>query len=225
MKPKIHASGVCSSTHAFHDLRLNAVWKAHNFSDGICYASKYSDSLYTAQTRAAELSGKTGVSISAPYANENSRISLSAADIKAENGKIKIQSYGDQYYYAGQGELFTFEHHSYKAGKFYNRKHITEIKEHKNAKVEPVNLSASQGIEIKSGGSIDLYATQFDAPKGAVHIEAGCKLTLLAVDEINYNKLDSHKKRKFLGITYDKVSGDEAGIYDEERIFTNQDRH
>ncbi len=161
--------------------------------------------LKTPPTLAAELSGKTGVSISAPYANENSRILLSTTDISSENGKIKIQSYGDQYYYAGQGELFTFDKHSYKTGKWYNRKHITEIKEHKNAKADPVNLSASQGIEIKSGGSIDVYATQFDAPKGAVHIEAGRKLTLRAVDEINYNKLDSHKKRKFLGITYDKV--------------------
>ena len=160
---------------------------------------------YAIFSRPSEISGKTGVTLSAPNANENSRISLSAADIEAENGKIKIQSYGDQYYYAGQGELFTFDKHSYKTGKFYNRKHITEIKEHKNAKADPVNLSASQGIEIKSGGSIDVYATQFDAPKGTVHIEAGRKLTLRAVDEINYNKLDSHKKRKFLGITYDKV--------------------
>ncbi|WP_185080932.1 hypothetical protein, partial [Neisseria meningitidis] len=61
--------------------------------------------LKTPPTLAAELSGKTGVSISAPYANENSRIILSAADIAAENGKIKLQSYGDQSYYAGQGEL------------------------------------------------------------------------------------------------------------------------
>ena len=160
---------------------------------------------YAIFSRPSEISGKTGVTLSAPNANENSRISLSAADIEAENGKIKIQSYGDQYYYAGQGELFTFDKHSYKTGKFYNRKHITEIKEHQNAKADPVNLRASQGIEIKSGGSIDVYATQFDAPKGAVHIEAGRKLTLRAVDEINYNKLDSHKKRKFLGITYDKV--------------------
>ena len=160
---------------------------------------------YAIFSRPSEISGKTGVTLSAPNANENSRISLSAASIEAEKGKIKIQSYGDQYYYAGQGELFTFDKHSYKTGKFYNRKHITEIKEHKNAKADPVNLSASQGIEIKSGGSIDVYATQFDAPKGTVHIEAGRKLTLRAVDEINYNKLDSHKKRKFLGITYDKV--------------------
>ncbi len=160
---------------------------------------------YAIFSRPSEISGKTGVTLSAPNANENSRISLSAASIEAEKGKIKIQSYGDQYYYAGQGELFTFDKHSYKTGKFYNRKHITEIKEHKNAKADPVNLSASQGIEIKSGGSIDVYATQFDAPKGAVYIEAGRKLTLRAVDEINYNKLDSHKKRKFLGITYDKV--------------------
>ncbi|HHT9097337.1 DUF637 domain-containing protein [Neisseria meningitidis] len=161
--------------------------------------------LKTPPMLAAELSGKTGVSISAPYANENSRISLSAANIEAENGKIKIQSYGDQYYYARQSELYTFERRSYKTGKWYNRKHITEVKEHKNAKPDAVNLSASQGIDIKSGGSIDAYATAFDAPKGSINIEAGRKLTLYAVEELNYDKLDSQKRRRFLGISYSKA--------------------
>ncbi|MGE3051706.1 DUF637 domain-containing protein [Neisseria meningitidis] len=145
------------------------------------------------------------MSISAPYANENSRISLSAANIEAENGKIKIQSYGDQYYYARQSELYTFERRSYKTGKWYNRKHITEVKEHKNAKPDAVTLSASQGIDIKSGGSIDAYATAFDAPKGSINIEAGRKLTLYAVEELNYDKLDSQKRRRFLGISYSKA--------------------
>ncbi len=154
---------------------------------------------------AAELSGKTGVSISAPYANENSRIILSAADIAAENGKIKLQSYGDQSYYAGQGELYTLERRSYKTGKWYNRKHITEVKEHKNAKADPVSLSASQGIEIKSGGNIGAHATLFDAPRGSVKIEAGRGLVLYAVEDLNYDKLDTRTKRKFIGITYDKV--------------------
>lgn len=186
--------------------RLQSAIDISGVFDTFEYGQQGSDKYaYAIFSRPSEISGKTGVTLSAPNANENSRISLSAADIEAENGKIKIQSYGDQYYYAGQGELFTFDKHSYKTGKFYNRKHITEIKEHQNAKADPVNLRASQGIEIRSGGSIDVYATQFDAPKGAVHIEAGRKLTLRAVDEINYNKLDSHKKRKFLGITYDKV--------------------
>ncbi|HFC6736868.1 TPA: DUF637 domain-containing protein [Neisseria meningitidis] len=161
--------------------------------------------LKTPPMLAAELSGKTGVSISAPYANENSRIILSAADIAAENGKIKLQSYGDQSYYAGQSELYTFERRSYKTGKWYNRKHITEVKEHKNAKPDAVNLSASQGIDIKSGGSIDAYATAFDAPKGSINIEAGRKLTLYAVEELNYDKLDSQKRRRFLGISYSKA--------------------
>ncbi|HHT8411211.1 TPA: DUF637 domain-containing protein [Neisseria meningitidis] len=161
--------------------------------------------LKTPPTLAAELSGKTGVSISAPYANENSRILLSTTDISSENGKIKIQSYGDQYYYARQSELYTFERRSYKTGKWYNRKHITEVKEHKNAKPDAVNLSASQGIDIKSGGSIDAYATAFDAPKGSINIEAGRKLTLYAVEELNYDKLDSQKRRRFLGISYSKA--------------------
>ncbi|HGO7623618.1 TPA: DUF637 domain-containing protein [Neisseria meningitidis] len=161
--------------------------------------------LKTPPTLAAELSGKTGVSISAPYANENSRILLSTTDISSENGKIKIQSYGDQYYYARQSELYTFERRSYKTGKWYNRKHITEVKEHKNAKPDAGNLSASQGIDIKSGGSIDAYATAFDAPKGSINIEAGRKLTLYAVEELNYDKLDSQKRRRFLGISYSKA--------------------
>ncbi|WP_025463005.1 DUF637 domain-containing protein, partial [Neisseria meningitidis] len=130
---------------------------------------------------------------------------LSAANIEAENGKIKIQSYGDQYYYARQSELYTFERRSYKTGKWYNRKHITEVKEHKNAKPDAVTLSASQGIDIKSGGSIDAYATAFDAPKGSINIEAGRKLTLYAVEELNYDKLDSQKRRRFLGISYSKA--------------------
>ncbi|HEZ0701721.1 TPA: S-layer family protein, partial [Neisseria meningitidis] len=156
-------------------------------------------------SRPSEISGKTGVTLSAPNANENSRISLSAANIEAENGKIKIQSYGDQYYYARQSELYTFERRSYKTGKWYNRKHITEVKEHKNAKPDAVTLSASQGIDIKSGGSIDAYATAFDAPKGSINIEAGRKLTLYAVEELNYDKLDSQKRRRFLGISYSKA--------------------
>ncbi|HGG9897768.1 TPA: DUF637 domain-containing protein, partial [Neisseria meningitidis] len=133
------------------------------------------------------------------------RILLSTTDISSENGKIKIQSYGDQYYYARQSELYTFERRSYKTGKWYNRKHITEVKEHKNAKPDAVNLSASQGIDIKSGGSIDAYATAFDAPKGSINIEAGRKLTLYAVEELNYDKLDSQKRRRFLGISYSKA--------------------
>ncbi|HEZ3963860.1 TPA: S-layer family protein [Neisseria meningitidis] len=156
-------------------------------------------------SRPSEISGKTGVTLSAPNANENSRISLSAANIEAENGKIKLQSYGDQSYYAGQGELYTLERRSYKTGKWYNRKHITEVKEHKNAKPDAVNLSASQGIDIKSGGNIDAYATAFDAPKGSINIEAGRKLTLYAVEELNYDKLDSQKRRRFLGISYSKA--------------------
>lgn len=186
--------------------RLQSAIDISGVLDTFEYGQQGSDKYgYAIFSRPSEISGKTGVTLSAPNANENSRISLSAANIEAENGKIKIQSYGDQYYYARQSELYTFERRSYKTGKWYNRKHITEVKEHKNAKPDAVNLSASQGIDIKSGGSIDAYATAFDAPKGSINIEAGRKLTLYAVEELNYDKLDSHKKRKFLGITYDKV--------------------
>ncbi|HGO8154460.1 TPA: DUF637 domain-containing protein, partial [Neisseria meningitidis] len=102
-------------------------------------------------------------------------------------------------------ELYTFDKRSYKTGKWYKLKHVTEIKEHKNAKADPVSLSASQGIEIKSGGNIGAHATLFDAPRGSVKIEAGRGLVLYAVEDLNYDKLDTRTKRKFIGITYDKV--------------------
>ncbi|HEZ1990204.1 TPA: DUF637 domain-containing protein [Neisseria meningitidis] len=186
--------------------RLQSAIDISGVLDTFEYGQQGSDKYgYAIFSRPSEISGKTGVTLSAPNANENSRISLSAANIEAENGKIKIQSYGDQYYYARQSELYTFERRSYKTGKWYNRKHITEVKEHKNAKPDAVNLSASQGIDIKSGGSIDAYATAFDAPKGSINIEAGRKLTLYAVEELNYDKLDSQKRRRFLGISYSKA--------------------
>lgn len=194
------------ATEELQEGRLQSAIDISGVFDTFEYGQQGSDKYgYAIFSRPSEISGKTGVTLFAPNANENSRILLSTTDISSENGKIKIQSYGDQYYYAGQGELFTFDKHSYKTGKFYNRKHITEIKEHKNAKADPVKLSASQGIDIKSGGSIDAYATAFDAPKGSINIEAGRKLTLYAVEELNYDKLDSQKRRKFIGITYDKV--------------------
>ncbi|HFC6406759.1 TPA: DUF637 domain-containing protein, partial [Neisseria meningitidis] len=186
--------------------RLQSAIDISGVLDTFEYGQQGSDKYgYAIFSRPSEISGKTGVTLSAPNANENSRISLSAANIEAENGKIKIQSYGDQYYYARQSELYTFERRSYKTGKWYNRKHITEVKEHKNAKPDAVTLSASQGIDIKSGGSIDAYATAFDAPKGSINIEAGRKLTLYAVEELNYDKLDSQKRRRFLGISYSKA--------------------
>ncbi|HHT8443396.1 DUF637 domain-containing protein, partial [Neisseria meningitidis] len=186
--------------------RLQSAIDISGVFDTFEYGQQGSDKYgYAIFSRPSEISGKTGVTLSAPNANENSRISLSAANIEAENGKIKLQSYGDQSYYAGQGELYTLERRSYKTGKWYNRKHITEVKEHKNAKPDAVNLSASQGIDIKSGGNIDAYATAFDAPKGSINIEAGRKLILYAVEELNYDKLDSQKRRRFLGISYSKA--------------------
>ncbi|HGO8889843.1 TPA: hemagglutinin, partial [Neisseria meningitidis] len=95
--------------------RLQSAIDISGVFDTFEYGQQGSDKYgYAIFSRPSEISGKTGVTLSAPNANENSRISLSAANIEAENGKIKIQSYGDQYYYARQSELYTFERRSYK---------------------------------------------------------------------------------------------------------------
>ncbi|MBW3898957.1 hemagglutinin, partial [Neisseria meningitidis] len=83
--------------------RLQSAIDISGVFDTFEYGQQGSDKYgYAIFSRPSEISGKTGVTLSAPNANENSRISLSAANIEAENGKIKIQSYGDQYYYARQ---------------------------------------------------------------------------------------------------------------------------
>ncbi|MBW4012632.1 hemagglutinin, partial [Neisseria meningitidis] len=93
--------------------RLQSAIDISGVFDTFEYGQQGSDKYgYAIFSRPSEISGKTGVTLSAPNANENSRISLSAANIEAENGKIKIQSYGDQYYYARQSELYTFERRS-----------------------------------------------------------------------------------------------------------------
>ncbi|MBG9089972.1 hemagglutinin, partial [Neisseria meningitidis] len=80
--------------------RLQSAIDISGVFDTFEYGQQGSDKYgYAIFSRPSEISGKTGVTLSAPNANENSRISLSAANIEAENGKIKIQSYGDQYYY------------------------------------------------------------------------------------------------------------------------------
>lgn len=172
------------------------------FEYGQSGSDKYAYALFN---RPSEISGKTGVTVSAPNPSSESRIILSASNLSSDAGKITLKSYSDQLYTSGQGELYTFDKRSYKTGPWYNRKHVTEIKEHKNAKADPVHLTAAKGIEVKSGGSLHAYATVFDAPKGTVDIQAGRELKLFAVDEVSYDKLESHKKRRFLGITYDRV--------------------
>ncbi|WP_341472519.1 hemagglutinin repeat-containing protein, partial [Neisseria meningitidis] len=73
--------------------RLQSAIDISGVFDTFEYGQQGSDKYgYAIFSRPSEISGKTGVTLSAPNANENSRISLSAANIEAENGKIKIQS-------------------------------------------------------------------------------------------------------------------------------------
>ncbi|MCL4983514.1 S-layer family protein, partial [Neisseria meningitidis] len=49
------------------------------------------------------------------------------------------------------------------------------------------------------------YATAFEAPNGSINSGAGRKWTPYTVKELNYDKLDSQKRRRFLGISYSKA--------------------
>ncbi|RMX07832.1 filamentous hemagglutinin N-terminal domain-containing protein [Corticibacter populi] len=146
------------------------------------------------------IQGSKGVQIET-VGSGNSRLVLSDSHVKAPNGTVRLQSQGDLRLESGQEEIYSYHQFSYKRGKWYNRKRITETHINQDISASPVQLSG-QHIELKSGGSIAAYATQFDAPQGHIQITAANALNLYAVPEVQYSQVDVQKKKSFLGVTY-----------------------
>ncbi|MFD1804795.1 DUF637 domain-containing protein [Pasteurella oralis] len=193
----IHAVGLLpqQENSPLTSININGVFDSYEYGGGNHYA-------YGIFNNPTVISGKAGVNISTTA--QNGMLTIGASHLSSDEGKINLQAYQDIDLTSGQGELYTYDKHSYKTGKWYKRKYVTEIKEHRHAKADPTILAAAKGIDIQAGGNLNAYATLFDAPKGTIDITAGQGLNLYAVDEIHYNKLESHKRSKFLGIRYNK---------------------
>lgn len=193
----IHAIGLLpqQENSPLTSININGVFDSYEYGGG----NHYSYGIFNNPT---VISGKAGVNISTTA--QNGMLTIGASHLFSDEGKINLQAYQNIDLTSGQGELYTYDKHSYKTGKWYKRKYVTEIKEYRHAKADPTILAAAKGIDIQVGGNLNAYATLFDAPKGTIDITAGQGLNLYAVDEIHYNKLESHKRSKFLGIRYNK---------------------
>ncbi|TNG94718.1 hypothetical protein FHQ19_06585, partial [Pasteurellaceae bacterium UScroc12] len=145
-----------------------------------------------------EINAKKGINITSAAQHNDSRLIISASNLASTNGNINLYSFGDMRLESGQEEFYSYNYRRYKSGKWYNRKRVTETNTSKRSTAEPITLSAL-GITLKSGGNIDIYATEFNAPLGKIDITAGKALRFYAVHEENYHKHEKTKKSKYFG--------------------------
>ena len=123
-------------------------------------------------------------------------------------GDINLQSFGDISLEATQEELFRFSSNSYKTGKWYKRKYVTETRTNNAVTAYGTSLVANN-INLYAGRNIDAYASEFSA-RGDIAFRAtghrddptSGQLNLYAYDEKISSQYTSHQKSKFLGLTY-----------------------
>ncbi|MDH2925011.1 filamentous hemagglutinin family protein [Nicoletella semolina] len=176
-------------------ININGVFDTYEAGGGDQYS-------YAILNNPSQISGQLGVNIYT--AAPTGILNIGASHLLAEQGKVNLYANDDIHLSSGQGELYSYHKYSYKTGKWYKRKYVTDIKEDRHAKAEPTIIRAGKGIDLHTGHNLNAYATVFDAPNDTINLTAGQALRLYAVDEIKYNKLESHKRSKFLGITYNK---------------------
>jgi len=160
---------------------------------------------YALFTNPTTITGNNGVTLQTMGDVTNSRMVISASEIKAPNGQINLQSVGDMRLESGEEEIFDTTSRSYKTGKWYNRKYVVETNTFKDQSASPDILQGAS-IAVKSGGSLDAFATQFLARSGNISLVAANGLNLFAVDAVAIDKVDKEVKKKFIGIRYDKTT-------------------
>lgn len=156
-------------------------------------------------SRPSVISGAAGVTIQAAGDNPDARLIVNDSAIRSSAGTVSLQSLGDMRLEAGQEEFYSKTVNTYTRRSWLGlrKKTTTTTKTTQSVAASPVVLE-SQNITIKSGGSIDAYATEFLAPQGQVQITAANALNLHAVDEVNVSNFDAKTRSSFLGITYSK---------------------
>ena len=129
----------------------------------------------------------------------DSRIHINASELHAAHAPIRMSAAGDIKLSSSKNEIYSYHYHSYKTGSWYNRKTVHETRV--NHQADPaVTVLTGEGISLASGGSVDAYATQFNAPQGSVSLVAANALGLWAVESQNHSKFDQQVTKRLLGI-------------------------
>ncbi|MBY0446203.1 MAG: DUF637 domain-containing protein, partial [Burkholderiales bacterium] len=121
---------------------------------------------------------------------------LSGAEVNAAKGKVHLEAEGDIRLEASQEEFYSYARRIYNTGRWWNRKKTTEKITVNIANAAESGLNG-QSILVKSGGSIDAYATAFNAPRGNIHLVAANALGMWAVQEKDFKNVDENTSRSF----------------------------
>lgn len=156
-------------------------------------------------SRPSVVSGQAGVTINAAGSDANARLVVNDSAIKSAAGTVSMQSLGDMRLEAGQEEFYSQTINTYTRKSWLGliKKTTTAITTNQTVSASPVVLEA-KNIVLKSGGSIDAFATAFLAPQGNIQITAANALNLQAVDEVNATSFNAQTRSSFLGMTYSK---------------------
>lgn len=147
----------------------------------------------------SRLIGKQGISIRAPFANDNANVVISASKLSAPGGSIAVDAYGDVVFGYGENNAYTFLKTKSKSGGIIRKTKFNYARNHLIMPA-PVDLDAGQSIDVTAGGDIDAYSTHFYAPKGQTKLTAGEELNLLAVEGQHYQQLQTVTTSRFVGI-------------------------
>ena len=205
---KLNSAGVLpgDSTAATAELQKPIGTILAGLSDFYEYGTAGSSShAFALMSRPTVISGKAGVTIQTTGTTTNARLILNDAAVQSSSGKVHLQSLGDMRLESGQEEFYRRTTNTYTKRSWFGlkKKTITETRTSQNVEASPVVLQG-KNIELKSGGSISAYASEFLAPAGNIQITAANALNLYAIPEISYSQFDVSKRSSFLGVTYSK---------------------
>lgn len=161
---------------------------------------KYAWAVASTPTR---IGGDKGVAIEAAGNDAQARLVVNDTEITSTAGNIHLQSLSDMRLESGQEELYSYSQRKYRTGNWFKRRRVTETRITQDASASPVILSGNR-ITLEAGGNLHAEATAFSAPQGAISITAANALSLYAVPEASYDRLDVQKKSSILGVSTGK---------------------
>lgn len=172
---------------------------------------------FVLMSRPTVISGQAGVSIKAVGNDANARLVLNDSAVRSADGTVALQSLGDMRLEAGQEEFYsrTINTYTRKSWGGLKKKTTTETTTNQSVAASPVVL-AGRSIVLKSGGSIDAEATEFQSPQGNIQITAANALNLRAVDEVSINNFNATTRSSFLGMTYSKATTADSRTVSEQ---------
>ncbi|MDO4907372.1 filamentous hemagglutinin N-terminal domain-containing protein, partial [Neisseria sp.] len=211
---EIHAAGLLPQQQGKTPASVAVTGATDTYETGRSHFKSHYDKAVL--NKPSRLTGKQGVSISAPFGHADARIDISGSKISAPNGSIGIEAFGGVVFGYNEDNVFTFLKTKGKGGGIIRKTSFNEDHNHLISPA-PAVLSAGSGITVKSGGNIDAYSTRFNAPAGRIGLTAGEELNLLSVQQRQHRHYETTRSSRLLGIKiknrdYSRSESNETGL-------------